>query len=75
MEFIEANKNSIASKTISNKSNKPITKSHPQAYYTSRLLDFTKKLDEILSQEEEQLLHQSECLDSVIADLKSLGVY
>jgi hypothetical protein len=28
---------------------KPITKSHPQAYHTSRLLDFTKKLDEHLS--------------------------
>ena len=28
---------------------KPITKSHPQAYHTSRLLDFTKKLNENLS--------------------------
>jgi len=27
---------------------KPIIKSHPQAYHTSRLLDFTKKLNEIL---------------------------
>src|SRR5205823_1669071 len=28
---------------------KPITKSHPQAYHTSQLLDFTKKLNEHLS--------------------------
>jgi len=28
---------------------KPITKSHPQAFHTSRLLDFTKKLNEHLS--------------------------
>ena len=28
---------------------KPIIKSHPQAYHTSHLLDFTKKLNEILS--------------------------
>ena len=27
-------------------------KSHSQAYHTSRLLDFTKKLNEILNQEE-----------------------
>src|ERR1044071_5748688 len=27
-------------------------KSHPQAYHTSRLLDFTKKLNEILDQED-----------------------
>ena len=27
-------------------------KSHPQAYHTSRLLDFTKQLNEILNQEE-----------------------
>ena len=30
---------------------KPVTKSHPQAYCTSRLLDFTKKLNDILEQE------------------------
>ncbi|CAB5392006.1 unnamed protein product [Rhizophagus irregularis] len=41
------------------------TKSHPKAYYTSRLLDFTsKKLNEIL---------ESENLDNyIIKDLKSL---
>ena len=48
MEFIKANKNSIMSTTISGK---PITKPHPQAYYTSRLLDFTKQLNERLDQE------------------------
>ena len=70
MEFIEAdnNKNSTVSK-INN--NEP----HPQAYHTSRLLDFTKNLNEILEQEEkERLLSQSECLDCVITDLKSLGM-
>ncbi|GBC12462.1 kinase-like domain-containing protein [Rhizophagus irregularis DAOM 181602=DAOM 197198] len=43
------------------------TKSHPKAYYTSRLLDFTsKKLNEIL---------ESENLDNyIIKDLKSLDI-
>jgi len=49
MEFIEANKNLTISKAISNK---PITKSHPQAYYTSRMLDFTAKLNEVLDQKD-----------------------
>ena len=30
-------------------------KSHPQAYRTSRLLDFTKKINEILDQEEKEI--------------------
>src|SRR5205085_12535461 len=30
---------------------KPSTKSHPQAYHTSRLLGFTKQLDDILEKE------------------------
>ena len=45
--------------------NDPIRKSHPQAYYTSRLLDFTGKLNETLTQEEKetiQLLPQTEGL-------------
>ena len=43
--------------------NKPINQSHPQAYYTSRLLPFTSsKLNEILV--------KSECLDCNI-DFKS----
>ncbi len=42
-------------------------KTHSQAYHTSRLLDFTKKLNEILDQEEEnKLLSQTEGLDCVI---------
>ena len=32
-------------------SSKPITKSHPQAYHTSRLLGFTKQLNDILEKE------------------------
>ena len=47
--------------------NKPIIQSHPQAYYTSRLLPFTSsKLNEILV--------KSECLDCNI-DFKSPGIY
>jgi serine/threonine protein kinase len=43
------------------------TESHPQACYTSRLLDFTsKKLNEIL---------ESECLDCMVDDIKLLGMY
>src|SRR5438045_4600816 len=69
MEFIKANKNSTILTTISDK---PITKSHPQAYCTSRLLDFTKQLNEILDQEK---VSQSEDLDCiVITDLKSSGI-
>jgi hypothetical protein len=42
------------------------TESHPQAYYTSRLLDFTsKKLNEIL---------ESECLDCIVNETNSLGM-
>jgi serine/threonine protein kinase len=66
MEFIKANENSTILTTISDK---PITKPHPQAYYTSRLLNFTKKLNEILDQDS-----QSECLDCVVTDLKSSGI-
>jgi hypothetical protein len=36
-------------------SNHPNRKSHPQAYRTSRLLDFTKKINEILDQEEKEI--------------------
>ncbi len=34
---------------------KPIIKSHPQAYHTSRLLDFTEKLNEILDQKDKEI--------------------
>jgi hypothetical protein len=33
----------------------PIKQSHPQSYRTSRLLDFTKKLNEILNQQEKEI--------------------
>ncbi|GBC07524.1 hypothetical protein RclHR1_07500009 [Rhizophagus clarus] len=43
--------------------NNPITKSHPQAYYTSRLLDFTsRKVNEIL---------ESECSNYIIVNDES----
>ncbi len=35
--------------------NKPTSESHPQAYYTSRLLDFTKQIDKILDQKEKEI--------------------
>ncbi|PKY50287.1 hypothetical protein RhiirA4_406306, partial [Rhizophagus irregularis] len=40
--------------------NNLVTKSHPKACYTSRLLDFTsKKLNEILESENSQAYHAS----------------
>ncbi|GBB96450.1 hypothetical protein RclHR1_02760003 [Rhizophagus clarus] len=73
MEFINA--------PIGN--NKLITESHPQAYYTSRLLDFTNKevneileskyLDCIVVDKSNQKLNEteeSECLDCVINNIK-----
>src|SRR5437763_6633225 len=73
MEFVEADNNSTVSQTIDNNIPNP----HPQAYFTSRLLDFTKNLNEILDQEEKErlILQQSECLDCIITDLKTLGMY
>ena len=46
MEFYKADTN------ILNTSDVVSNKSHPQAYHTSRLLDFTTKLNEVLYQEE-----------------------
>ncbi len=66
VEFYEADKFLKQKQT-----NVSIFKSHPQAYHTSRLLDFTKELNEILDQEEKnKLLTQSECLDCIIIDKK-----
>ncbi|PKY19101.1 kinase-like protein [Rhizophagus irregularis] len=46
------------------------TKSHPQAYYTSRLLDFTsKKLNEILEIEDSQTYHASYSSTGITEDL------
>ena len=47
MEFYEADKFLKQKQT-----NVSIFKSHPQAYHTSCLLDFTTKLNEILDQED-----------------------
>ncbi len=53
MEFYEADKILEEKQiNISNTSNITNNKSHSQAYHTSRLLDFTKKLNEILDQED-----------------------
>src|SRR4051794_17614446 len=73
MDFMEADINTTVFKTIDSK---PISKPHSQAYHTSRLLDFTKNLNEILDQEENErlLLQQSECLDCIVTDLKLLGM-
>jgi len=46
MEFYEADK------VLKEKQTNISSKSHPQAYHTSRLLDFTNQLNEILNQEE-----------------------
>uniref|UniRef100_U9TS92 Uncharacterized protein n=1 Tax=Rhizophagus irregularis (strain DAOM 181602 / DAOM 197198 / MUCL 43194) TaxID=747089 RepID=U9TS92_RHIID len=58
MEFINA---PIGHKNLA-------TKSHPQACYTSRLLDFTsKKLNE-------EILESEDLDDCIIKDLKSLDI-
>ena len=44
-------------------SNHPNRKSHPQAYRTSRLLDFTKKINEILDQEEKEIFDYKNAQD------------
>ena len=51
-EFWKADKafNERQNNTTSSNS-KPITKSHPQAYHTSRILGFTKQLNDILEKE------------------------
>ncbi|CAB5298465.1 unnamed protein product [Rhizophagus irregularis] len=46
------------------------TESHPQAYYKSRLLDFTsKKLNEILESEDSQAHHASYSFSGITEDL------
>ncbi|GBC08563.1 hypothetical protein RclHR1_08220001 [Rhizophagus clarus] len=73
MEFINA--------PIGN--NNLITESHPQAYYTSHLLDFTsKKINEVLednivddkSSENLDEIVESECLDYIVDNIKSLDI-
>ena len=55
---------------------KPFTKSHPQAYYTSRLFDFTsEKLNEILDSKKSNEILESEGLEGcLINDIRSLGM-
>jgi hypothetical protein len=52
IEFYKADKVLETKKTNISNTFKIEDKSHPQAYHTSRLLDFTKKLNEILDQED-----------------------
>ena len=51
---------------------KPITKSHPQAYYTSRLLGFTKQLNDIL---EKEIYGHKEDITCETGVSQSLGKY
>jgi hypothetical protein len=51
IEFYKADKILETKKTNISNTSKIKDKSHPQAYHTSRLLDFTKKLNEILDQD------------------------
>ncbi len=52
MEFYKADKVLKQKQTNISNTFDINSKSHPQAYHTSRLLDFTKKLNEILDQED-----------------------
>ncbi|POG59560.1 kinase-like domain-containing protein [Rhizophagus irregularis DAOM 181602=DAOM 197198] len=62
--------------------NNLVTQSHPKAYYTSRLLNFTsKKLNEIIESEDSQasieaneMLVSEDLNDYIIKDLGSLGI-
>ncbi|GES73527.1 kinase-like domain-containing protein [Rhizophagus clarus] len=63
--------------------NNPTTGFHPQACYTSRLLDFTsKKVNEVLedcivddnSDENLDEIVESECLDYIVDNIKSLDI-
>jgi hypothetical protein len=58
----EEHANNLTTNTFET-SNHPNRKSHPQAYRTSRLLDFTKKINEILDQEEKEIFdYENRCL-------------
>jgi hypothetical protein len=52
IEFYKADKILETKQTNISNTSEINNKSHPQAYHTSRLLDFTKKLNEILDQED-----------------------
>jgi len=55
MEFQKADKDLEQGNISTVFNNKPVSESHPQAYYTSRLLDFTKQIDKILDQKEKEI--------------------
>ncbi len=55
MEFQKADKDLEQGNISTVFNNKPVSESHPQAYYTSRLLDFTKHVNEILNQKEKEI--------------------
>ena len=42
------------SATIEANNSNPVRKSYPQAYHTSRLLDFTRKLNEVFDYKDDQ---------------------
>ena len=48
-EFWKADKAFETRRNNNNSNSKPIIKSHTQAFHTSRLLDFTERLNEHLS--------------------------
>ena len=56
--------------------NKPIIKSHPQAYHTSRLLDFTEKLNEILDQKDKEIYgYNNNQSNSLLGISQNMGSY
>ncbi len=66
MEFYKADK--ILEEKRTDISDIINNKTHPQAYRTSRLINFTEKLDKILNQSENSLSPQSEGFDCIISD-------
>ena len=73
----EEHANNLTTNTFET-SNHPNRKSHPQAYRTSRLLDFTKKLNEILDQEEKEIFDYKNAQDIELHETgisQSIGKY
>ena len=73
----EEHANNLTTNTFET-SNHPNRKSHPQAYRTSRLLDFTKKLNEILDQEEKEIFDYNNAQDIELHETgisQSIGKY
>ena len=73
----EEHANNLTTNTFET-SNHPNRKSHPQAYRTSRLLDFTKKINEILDQEEKEIFDYKNAQDIELHETgisQSIGKY